>query len=200
MKRLNKLMDSNPMGKRTRLDLWMQKYVHGEYLSIGIDEASKPDVRVFCAAKSGKGRCGEKLGDVWHTPRGYWMEAQYVPFNEAIPGHLANAQYALDNRETIGEELADLMRQTALAWADMIDSSNPDRPEVMRWDGALNDPDPGCGLPPWLVLGCTRHGNAGIDYPSFRKMVKDARRAGKGVQIDVSKRMLGTIDWTASDN
>jgi len=174
---------ANPVGRRVDLDMWM----------IRATEGREPDVAIYCGAETTSGkRCWKKIGGVWHTDRGYWFQGQYVPFKESIPTHLAAAFAFRD----MGDSIAEMFVRASLAHVDMLD--DPDRPDLIGYDGQLNDPKPGDGCPPWLVLGCSTHFNAAIDYPTMREWVKAARKSGKSVSYDCSQRTLGTIDWTAS--
>ena len=168
----------NPVSRRIDLLTWMYEQVKGR----------DPDVGVFCAAKVKRGLCWERIADVWHTDRGYYFSGQMVPFKEAIPTHLGSAQEA----QRLGEE--DFLR-AELAWMDMLDSE----PDLVPVFGTLNKPRPGDPRPGWLVFGCHSHFDAAIDYATMHEWVVDARRSGKGVAFDCSLRMLGTIDWSASE-
>lgn len=174
----------NAVGRRARLDWWMTKDAEGR----------EPDVEVFCSAKIARGRCNEKIARVWHTSQGYLLVGHFAPSTESIPYHLERGMQALDiDKGAIGKAFA----ASAVAWAEMLEG--PDRPDLIPFIGQLNDTKPGDGMPPWLLLGCPRHFNAAIDYPTMREWVKEARRAGKGVKYDCLARTLGTIDWTASE-
>lgn len=173
---------ANVVGRAVRLDLWM------------IDDTKdrEPDVEVFCGARTTRGVCNENIAHIWHTARGYWVAGQYAPSKEAISTHIANGMQYLDIGGSTGKEMA----AHEAVWAAMLDS--PDRPALLSADFSLNQPKPGDPFPTWVVLGCPRHFNAAIDYPTMRAWVKEARRTRRSVMYDCSARMLGTMRGTAS--
>ena len=108
---------------------------------------------------------------------------------EAISSHL---EAAFSARE-MGLEF---VVESELAYIDALDNEKFD---ILPTSHALTPPEEGDGMPPWLVLGCRTHGNAAIDYKSMRDLVKQAAKKNKGAMYDCSRRVLGTLDWLASE-
>lgn len=180
-KAYNKATETNPVAKRSRLNVWMIEHIG--------DRA--PDVEVFCSTPMSHGACWEKIGHVWHTPRGYYLAGQMVPFKEAIAAHLDTAARLVD----MDNPIATMMANLELAEVDMLDRKDVDLiPSAVH----LNGPQPGDGFPPWLVLGCPRHANAALDYSTMRDLVKRARKQNAGVAYNCSARLLGTLSPFAS--
>lgn len=191
MKSFNRLADHNPIAGRVRREMNIIREVYGEGLLAQFGEPLRePDALIYCsAATEDNAQCRKLIGKAWQAEQGWWLQSQTMPFKESIPTHLATAMWAQ-------QEGHDWLVRAKLATVDALDNNEI---ESIPYAIALSKPTPGDGFPPWLVLGCRIHFNAAIDYDTMRDLVREAKRKRKGVSFDCSKRLLGTVKWSASE-